>query len=302
MKVFVTGANGQVGHDVMKELAARNYQRIGSGTGKAVFDTTGAVYIPLDIRDEAAVIRVIAENRPDAVVHCASWTAVDAAELTENQKTVYDVNVQGTTYLARACAAIGCKLIYLSTDYVFDGSGSTPWIPDTERFAPLNVYGKSKLEGELAIKRLMEKHFIVRISWVFGKNGRNFVQTMLNLGQTCKNIRVVNDQVGTPTYTRDIAKLLVDMLETEKYGVYHATNEGGYISWATFAREIFRQTGMNTDVIPVTTAQYGLSTAIRPLNSRLDKHKLAENGFHLLPIWQNALARYLKEIEHESQF
>ena len=245
----------------------------------------------MDITDDAACKRVITEAAPDAVIHCAAWTAVDAAE--DNEERVRAVNAKGTENIARVCKATGAKMMYISTDYVFDGQGEIPWQPDCKDYAPLSVYGRTKLEGELAVAGLLEKYFIVRIAWVFGLNGKNFIKTMLGLGQKYNSLRVVCDQIGTPTYTYDLARLLVDMIETEKYGYYHATNEGGYISWADFAKEIFLQAGMNTKVIPVTTAEYGLSKAVRPFNSRLDKSKLTEQGFEPLPEWKDALKRYL---------
>ena len=302
MKVFVTGVGGQLGHDVMNELAARSYEGIGSdiapeyagmADGSAV---TRAPYVPLDITDGEAVERVLSEVRPDAVIHCAAWTAVDLAEDEDKRDKVRAINADGTRHIAKICGKLGCKLMYISTDYVFDGQGETPWQPDCTDYAPLNIYGQTKLEGELAVRELAEKFFIVRIAWVFGRNGKNFIRTMLRLGETHDSLRVVCDQIGTPTYTLDLARLLCDMIETEKYGVYHATNEGGYISWADFAAEIFHQAGMTAKVIPVTTAEYGLSKAARPFNSRLDKRKLAENGFTPLPDWRDALGRYLKEI------
>lgn len=302
MKVFVTGVCGQLGHDVMNELARRGYEGIGSdiapeysGVADGTYVTT-APYIQLDITDEAAVSRVFAEVKPDAVIHCAAWTAVDIAEDEDKQEKVFAINALGTRYIAEACRRLGCKMMYISTDYVFNGQGETPWQPDCKDYAPLSVYGKTKLEGELAVSGLLEKYYIVRIAWVFGLNGKNFIKTMLSLGQKYDSLRVVCDQIGTPTYTLDLARLLVDMIETEKYGYYHATNEGGYISWADFAKEIFRQAGMDTQIIPVTTAEYGLSKAARPFNSRLDKSKLVEQGFEPLPTWQDALKRYLKEI------
>lgn len=302
MKVFVTGVGGQLGHDVMNELAARGYEGIGSdiapeyagmADGSAV---TRAPYVPLDITDGEAVERVLSEVRPDAVIHCAAWTAVDLAEDEDKRDKVRAINADGTRHIAKICGELGCKLMYISTDYVFDGQGETPWQPDCTDYAPLNIYGQTKLEGELAVREMAEKFFIVRIAWVFGRNGKNFIRTMLRLGETHDSLRVVCDQIGTPTYTLDLARLLCDMIETEKYGVYHATNEGGYISWADFAAEIFHQAGMTAKVIPVTTAEYGLSKAARPFNSRLDKRKLAENGFTPLPDWRDALGRYLKEI------
>ena len=302
MKVFVTGVGGQLGHDVMNELAKRGHAGVGSDIapaysgiqdGSAVCDMP---YVQLDITDGAAVSRALNEVRPDAVIHCAAWTAVDAAEDEENRPKVRAINVDGTRHIAEACKALGCKLMYISTDYVFNGQGIEPWQPDCKDYAPLNVYGESKLGGEEAVRALLERFFIVRIAWVFGLNGNNFIKTMLKLGKTHDTLRVVNDQIGTPTYTLDLARLLVDMIETEKYGHYHATNEGGYISWADFAKEIFRQAGMNVNVIPVTTAEYGLSKAARPFNSRLDKGKLVENGFQPLPDWRDAVGRYSKEV------
>ena len=303
MKIFVTGVAGQLGHDVMNELAARGHEGVGSdllpqyagiADGSAV---TRAPYVPLDITDGEAVSRVLSEVKPDAVIHCAAWTAVDLAEDEDKRDKVRAINADGTRHIAQACKALGCKLMYISTDYVFDGQGETPWQPDCTDYAPLNVYGQTKLEGELAVRELVERFFIVRIAWVFGLSGKNFIKTLLRLGETHESLRVVCDQIGTPTYTLDLARLLVDMIETEKYGCYHATNEGGYISWADFAQEIFRQAGMGTQVIPVTTAEYGLSKAARPFNSRLDKAKLVENGFAPLPDWRDALGRYLAALQ-----
>ena len=251
-------------------------------------------YVQLDITDAEAVTNVISDIHPDVVVHCAAWTAVDLAEEAENQDKVYAINATGTESIAKACKKADSKMIYISTDYVFDGKGEKPWQPDCKSYAPLNVYGKSKLQGELAVSSILSKYYIVRIAWVFGKNGKNFIKTMLNVGKTHDTVRVVSDQIGTPTYTYDLARLLVDMAETDKYGYYHATNEGGYISWYDFTCEIFRQAGYQTTVLPVTTEEYGLSKAARPFNSRLDKHKLTENGFEPLPTWQDALRRYLK--------
>lgn len=302
MKVFVTGVAGQLGHDVMNELASRGLEGVGTDLapsysgiddGSAV---TGMPYVSLNITDEDAVDRVISEVKPDVIIHCAAWTAVDAAEDEENRPKVMAINVDGTRNIARAARKADAKMVYISTDYVFDGQGTEPWKPDCRDYAPLNVYGKSKLGGELAVSETLEKYFIVRIAWVFGLNGKNFIRTMLNVGKTHPEVRVVNDQIGTPTYTLDLARLLVDMIETEKYGYYHATNEGGYISWYDFTKEIYRQAGMNTKVTPVTTAEYGLSKAARPFNSRLDKSKLAENGFRPLPDWKDALHRFLAEI------
>lgn len=286
MKVLVTGSKGQLGYDVIKELCSRRHEALG-------FDLP-----ELDITDEAAVQAVFDRVKPDAVIHCAAWTAVDAAEESGNIAKVFAVNEGGTRNLAAACKRTGAKLLYLSTDYVFDGQGSAPWGADEPRFAPLNEYGKSKLAGENAVRELLQTYFIVRIAWVFGKNGNNFVKTMLRLSETHDTLRVVCDQVGTPTYTPDLARLLVDMIETDKYGVYHATNEGGYISWYDFASAIMQEAGKLTKIIPVTTAEYGLSKAARPFNSRLDKSKLKENGFEPLPDWRDALKRYLKEIGH----
>ena len=307
MKIFVTGVAGQLGHDVMNELAARGHEGIGSdllpqyagiADGSAV---TRAPYVPLDITDGGAVARVLSEVRPDAVIHCAAWTAVDLAEDEDKRDKVRAINADGTRHIAQACKALGCKLMYISTDYVFDGQGETPWQPDCTDYAPLNVYGQTKLEGELAVRELVERFFIVRIAWVFGLSGKNFIKTMLRLGETHESLRVVCDQIGTPTYTLDLARLLVDMIETERYGVYHATNEGGYISWADFAQEIFRQAGMDTRVVPVTTAEYGLSKAARPFNSRLDKTKLVESGFAPLPDWRDALGRYLAALREQTR-
>ena len=303
MKILVTGVCGQLGYDVVNELAARGYEAVGSDIAPAycgVQDGTAvsaAPYVQMDITNSEACARVIGEAAPDAVIHCAAWTAVDAAEDEENREKVRLVNAVGTENIAKVCAQLGCKMMYISTDYVFDGQGEEPWKAGCEDYGPLSVYGATKLEGELAVRRLLERFFIVRIAWVFGKNGKNFIKTMLSIGKKYPVLRVVKDQIGTPTYTYDLARLLVDMIETEKYGVYHATNEGGYISWADFAEEIFRQAGMDTVVTPVTTAEYGLSKAARPYNSRLDKSKLREMGFEPLPDWRDALSRYLKDME-----
>ena len=303
MKVFVTGVGGQLGHDVMNELHKRGYEGVGSDIAPVyggVADgspVTTMPYVQMDITDKAAVEAVISQVNPDVVVHCAAWTAVDMAEDDDKVEKVRAINAGGTQNIADVCKKLDCKMVYISTDYVFDGQGTQPWEPDCKDYKPLNVYGQTKLEGELAVANTLKKYFIVRIAWVFGLNGKNFIKTMVNLGKTHDTLRVVCDQIGTPTYTLDLAVLLVDMIETEKYGYYHATNEGGYISWYDFAREIFRQAGMNTQVIPVTTAEYGLSKAARPFNSRLDKSKLTQAGFALLPTWQDAVARYLKEAE-----
>ena len=295
MKFFVTGVGGQLGHDVMDELAKRGYEGVGSDILESV--PTDYQYVQLDITDAEAVEKAISAAKPDVVVHCAAWTAVDAAEDEENIPKVRAINVAGTQNIADVCKKLDCKMIYISTDYVFDGQGTEPWAPDCKDYAPQNVYGQSKLDGELAVANTLDKYFIVRIAWVFGVNGKNFIKTMINVGKTHDEVRVVCDQIGTPTYTLDLARLLVDMAETDKYGYYHATNEGGYISWYDFTVEIYRQAGMSTKVTPVTTAEYGLSKAARPFNSRLDKSKLVENGFTPLPVWQDAVARYLKEIQ-----
>lgn len=293
MKFFVTGVGGQLGYDVVGELNSRGYEAVGSD----ILDFCDCEnYVKLDITDADEVKTVLERAKPDVVVHCAAWTAVDAAEDEENRDKVYAVNVKGTENIAKACKELDCKMIYISTDYVFNGQGTEPWKPDCKDYAPLSFYGKSKLDGELAVSGMLDKYFIVRIAWAFGLNGNNFIKTMLSVGKKYDTVRVVNDQIGTPTYTYDLARLLVDMAETEKYGYYHATNEGGYISWYDFTVEIFRQAGYSTKVVPVTTEEYGLSKAQRPFNSRLDKSKLKENGFEPLPSWQDALARYLKEI------
>ncbi len=290
MKVLVTGTSGQLGFDVMNELIKRGHEAIGADLKEGDFDFKTIV---LDITKKEDVEKAISEIKPDAVVHCAAWTNVDAAEEPENLDIVRAVNVDGTKNLAEACKKVDAKMVYISTDYVFNGEGEEPWQPDDKNYAPLNVYGQSKLDGELAVSDTLEKYFIVRIAWVFGQNGKNFIKTMLALSDTHDELRIVNDQIGTPTYTFDLARLLVDMIETEKYGYYHATNEGGYISWADFAKEIFKQAGKSTKVIPVTTAEYGLSKAKRPFNSRLDKSKLVTAGFTPLPTWQDALKRFL---------
>ena len=298
MKVFVTGVGGQLGYDVMKELRLLGHECVGSD----ILDSEESGYVRLDIMDKAAVSSALEKIRPDAVIHCAAWTAVDAAEDAENRDKVFAVNVTGTRNLAGACAALDCKMLYISTDYVFNGQGEEPWQADCADFAPLNVYGESKLEGERAVKDALRKFFIVRIAWVFGIHGGNFIKTMLRVGQKYDTVRVVCDQIGTPTYTRDLAVLLADMVQTEKYGCYHATNEGGYISWYDFCCEIYRQYGLAAEVIPVTTAEYGLSRAARPFNSRLDKQKLRGGGFQPLPDWRDAVKRYLTELENSEQF
>lgn len=310
MKFFVTGVGGQLGHDVMNELIKRGHEGVGSDIQEQYSgvedgsEVTKAPYLSLDITDKEAVKRVIESVKPDAVIHCAAWTAVDMAEDDDKVAKVRAINAGGTQNIADVCKKLDCKMTYISTDYVFDGQGTEPWKPDCKDYKPMNVYGQTKLEGELAVSQTLEKYFIVRIAWVFGLNGKNFIKMMLNVGKTHDTVRVVNDQIGTPTYTYDLARLLVDMNETEKYGYYHATNEGGYISWYDFTKEIFRQaaelghTEYSEDrltVLPVTTAEYGLSKAARPFNSRLDKSKLAANGFSPLPTWQDALHRYLMQ-------
>ena len=311
MKVLVTGVAGQLGHDVMNELAKRGYEGIGSDIAESyngIQDGTPVVsmpYVQMDITDKASVEKVLTEVNADAVIHCAAWTAVDLAEDEDKKDKVHAVNAEGTKNIAEVCKKLDSKMVYTSTDYVFNGQGEEPWQPDCKDYQPLNVYGQSKLDGELAVSETLDKYFIVRIAWVFGKNGNNFIKTMLKVGKNHDKLRVVNDQIGTPTYTFDLARLLVDMIETDKYGYYHATNEGGYISWYDFTKEIFRQaveqghTEYGEDRItvdPVTTAEYGVSKAARPFNSRLDKNKLVENGFTPLPTWQDALGRYLKEL------
>lgn len=284
MKVLVTGVKGQLGYDCVNELRKRGHEAVGVDIEE------------MDITDKVSVEKVINEVKPDGVIHCAAWTAVDAAEEEENISKVRNVNAKGTENIAKVCKALDIKMVYISTDYVFDGQGTEPWKPDCKNYKPLNVYGQTKLDGELAVSNNLDKFFIIRIAWVFGINGNNFIKTMLKLSDKYDTLRVVNDQIGTPTYTYDLARLLVDMVETDKYGYYHATNEGGYISWYDFACEIFKQAGKDVNVIPVTTEEYGLSKAARPFNSRLDKSKLVENGFEPLPTWQNALERYLKKI------
>lgn len=310
MKVLVTGVGGQLGHDVMNELAKRGYEGVGSDIApeySGVQDNspvTTMPYVALDITNEDDVNRVVKEVNPDVVVHCAAWTAVDLAEDEDKKDKVFAINVKGTETIAKVCKELDCKMVYISTDYVFDGQGENPWNADCKEFAPLNYYGQTKYEGEKAVSSLLEKFFIVRIAWVFGTNGKNFIKTMLSVGKNHDKLTVVCDQIGTPTYTLDLSRLLVDMIETEKYGFYHATNEGGYISWYDFTKEIFRQAiemgrteYEKVEVAPVTTAEYGVSKAARPFNSRLDKSKLVEAGFTPLPTWQDAVKRYLAEIE-----
>ena len=296
MKIFVTGVGGQLGYDVMNELKKRGIEAVGSDILPECDKYEN--YIPMDITNAEQVKEVINTVKPDAVIHCAAWTAVDAAEDEENKPKVRAINADGTKNIVNVCKEIDAKMMYISTDYVFDGQGDKPWLPDCKDYKPLNVYGETKLEGELAVSSLLEKYFIVRIAWVFGLNGKNFIKTMLNVGKKYDTVRVVNDQIGTPTYTYDLARLLVDMIVTDKYGYYHATNEGGYISWYDFTKEIFRQAGYTSNVIPVTTAEYGLSKAARPFNSRLGKSKLVNRGFEPLPDWKDALKRYMKEIDY----
>lgn len=295
MKVLVTGTSGQLGFDVMNELKKRGHEGIGADRHDS--ENADFEHIILDITNRDQVLKAVSDIKPDAIVHCAAWTNVDGAEEPENLAAVRAVNVDGTKNLADAAKSVDAKMVYISTDYVFSGEGETPWQPDQKDYAPLNVYGQSKLDGELAVANTLDKYFIVRIAWVFGQNGKNFIKTMLKVAETHDEVRVVNDQIGTPTYTIDLARLLVDMIETEKYGYYHATNEGGYISWADFTKEIYAQAGVNTKVIPVTTAEYGLSKAKRPYNSRLDKSKLKESGFEPLPTWQDAVKRFLAKLD-----
>lgn len=304
MKVLVTGVAGQLGHDVMNELHKRGYEGVGSDIApqySGADDGTAVTkmdYVQMDITNSEEVTETIKKVNPDVVVHCAAWTAVDLAEESENKEKVMAINVGGTENIAKVCKELDCKMVYISTDYIFDGYGTRPWEEDCKDYAPLNVYGESKLMGEKVVSLNLEKYFIVRIAWVFGVNGNNFIKTMLNVGKKFDTLKVVNDQIGTPTYTYDLSRLLVDMIETDKYGYYHATNEGGYISWYDFACEIFKQAGYKTKVNPVTTEEYGVSKARRPFNSRLNKTKLVDNGFTPLPDWKDALSRYLKEIDY----
>lgn len=305
MKIFVTGVCGQLGHDCVNELISRGHDVKGSDIAPAysgIADGSAvctAPYVQLDITDKDAVNRIINEIKPDAILHPAAWTAVDAAEDEENRDKVDRINHFGTLYIAEAAKKIDAKMLYISTDYVFDGKGERPWEPDDKCYAPLNVYGQSKLDGELAVSGTLDKYFIVRIAWVFGLNGKNFIKTMINVGKTHDQVRVVNDQIGTPTYTLDLSRLLADMIESEKYGYYHATNSeeapGEYISWYDFCVEFYKLYGLTTKVNPVSAAEYGLSKAARPENSRLDKSKLVEAGFKPLPCWKDAVARFLKE-------
>ena len=305
MKVFVTGVNGQLGHDVMNSLYYAEIDALGSDIKESysgVQDGSPACtmpYIGLDLTDEEKTRKLISEEGIDAIIHCAAWTAVDAAEELENRAIVEKINGEVPGVLARIMKERDGKLLYLSTDYVFSGEGTEAWSPDETNFAPINFYGKTKLMGEEKIREALEKYFIVRIAWVFGLNGKNFIKTMLSVGKSHEEVRVVNDQIGNPTYTLDLAELLVDMICSEKYGNYHATNEGEYISWYDFTKEIYKQAGLATKVLPVSTEEYGLSKAKRPKNSRLDKTKLKAEGFTPLPDWKDALSRYLKALEEE---
>lgn len=294
MKVLVTGTSGQLGYDVMEELLERGHEAIGADRSETEAEFE---HVILDITDAERVMEVVQEVKPDAIVHCAAWTNVDGAEDPKNLKAVRAVNVEGTRNLAEAAKAVDAKMVYISTDYVFDGSGAEPWQPDDKNYAPINVYGQSKLDGELEVSRIIDKYFIVRIAWVFGKNGKNFIKTMIEVGTKHDIVSVVDDQIGTPTYTVDLARLIVDMIETDKYGYYHATNEGGYISWADFAEEIYKAAGMDTKVKKVSTEEYekiaGKAVAKRPFNSRLDKSKLVESGFEPLPEWRSAMERFI---------
>ena len=305
MKFFVTGVGGQLGHDVMNELIKRGHEGVGSDIQEQYSgvedgsEVTKAPYLSLDITDKEAVKRVIESVKPDAVIHCAAWTAVDMAEDDDKVAKVRAINAGGTQNIADVCKKLDCKMTYISTDYVFDGQGTEPWKPDCKDYKPMNVYGQTKLEGELAVSQTLEKYFIVRISWVFGVNGKNFIKTMLRVGKERGAVSVVDDQIGSPTYTYDLARLLVDMIQSDKYGRYHATNEG-LCSWYEFAVEIFKQAGMDVKVTPVSTAEYTAAypgQAKRPMNSRISKEKLSDNGFERLPSWQDAVGRYLKEIQ-----
>lgn len=283
MKILVTGYRGQLGYDVVNEATSRGIQAIGVDIDE------------MDITNQEQVNTVIKSGNYDAVVHCAAWTAVDKAEEPELFETVKKVNATGTKYIADVCEELDIPMMYFSTDYVFDGEGTTPWNEYDERH-PLNVYGLTKAQGEEFVEKL-KKHFIIRIAWVFGKNGNNFIKTMLRLGKERGAVSVVNDQVGNPTYTYDLAKLVVDMIQTDKYGKYHATNSGDFISWYDFACEIFEQAGMDVKVTPVDSNQFP-AKAKRPKNSRMNQTELDKNGFNRLPAWQDALGRYLKEIEY----
>ena len=293
-KFFITGANGQLGRDLISELVSRGVLCVGADLGESFTGSEACEYVRLDITDSQQVKETLERFMPSRVIHCAAWTAVDAAEDEANKPKVFAVNVTGTENIARACRKIDSAMTYISTDYIFDGTGTRAWTPDDENFAPLNFYGLTKLQGELAVRKHLEKFFIVRIAWVFGANGNNFVKTMLKIAKTHDTLRVVNDQIGTPTYTPDLSRLLADMNMTEKFGIYHATNEGGFISWYDYAKEIFSQAGLDVKVIPVSSAEYGESKAKRPFNSRLDKSKLKISGFEPLPDWRDALRRYLE--------
>lgn len=299
MKVLVTGTSGQLGFDVMEELARRGYEGIGADRSETEADFE---HVQMDITDKDRVFEIVRELKPDVIVHCAAWTNVDGAEDPTKLEAVRAVNVDGTRNLAEAAKEVDAKFVYISTDYVFDGEGSEPWRPDDKNYAPINVYGRSKLDGELEVSRILDKYFIVRIAWVFGRNGKNFIKTMIEVGKKHSVVKVVDDQIGTPTYTVDLARLLVDMIETDKYGYYHATNEGGYISWADFAEEIYKNAGMDVKVEHVTTSEYekiaGKTVAKRPYNSRLDKTKLVQNGFEPLPTWQDAVKRFISALEN----
>lgn len=300
MRALITGINGQLGHDLMIELSARGWEAVGSGSGETYRGTdilSAMPYLQIDISDPVAVEKAICCLKPDAVFHCSAWTAVDAAEDGENKPKVFALNVNGPENIAKACRKTGAKMIFPSTDYVFSGQGTAPWQADSKVFGPLNYYGETKLLGERAVESNTDQFYIVRTSWVFGTNGKNFINTMINVGKTHDSVRVVNDQIGTPTYTKDLSRLLADMAETEKYGFYHATNEGGFISWYDFCREFYAQYGLNTHIIPVSTEEYGFSKAARPFNSRLDKSKIIENGFTPLPDWHDAVKRYLSEAQ-----
>ena len=300
MVSLITGVAGQLGFDVVNELSKRGIVAIGSDIreeDEIVNKPNWTKYIQLDITDKEAVYKTIEELKPEAIIHCAACTNVDGAEAEENKPLVKKINVDGTDNLVKAAKEVGTKFLYISTDYVFDGEGEEPWKPDDKNYKPQNYYGQTKLDGELSVSSQLEKFFIVRIAWVFGLNGKNFIKTMYNVGKSHKEVRVVNDQVGTPTFTYDLARLLVDMIQTDKYGYYHATNEGGYISWYDLTCEIYKQVNMDVKVNPVTTEEYGLSIARRPHNSRLDKSKLIENGFEPLPDWKDAVKRYLDLIK-----
>ena len=300
MIVLVSGFAGQLGYDVVNELLKRGMIAIGSdirSEEEIANKPVSSKYIQLDITDKEAVDRVVGELKPDVLIHCAAWTNVDGAESPDNKPLVKKINVDGTDNLVKAAKEVGAKFLYISTDYVFDGEGEEPWKPDDKNYNPQNFYGKTKLDGELSVSSQLNEYFIVRIAWVFGLNGKNFIKTMYNVGKNHKEVRVVNDQIGTPTYTHDLARLLVDMIQTNKFGYYHATNEGGYISWYDLTCEIFKQANMDVKVIPVTTEEYGLTIAKRPHNSRLDKSKLIENGFEPLPNWKDAVKKYLDLIK-----